>query len=207
MACTHCPQHCPRPDISPALILDGPPSRESTPDVNLVWYRTFAMAYEAARTARLRPRQALMAANPWMSASQCSTYLKRARGYGLVSAPARSDAGRSVTSTTAAPAAPTREAPAGKPATAPHRGRRSGRLQVQTLTGEQCAAILYAETEGMELLLDNASAGKPVTAEKLRHNYDGKLSDREATDVLRWAVSDGAWQWSVEGESILPVDG
>jgi hypothetical protein len=197
MACTHCPQHCPRPDISAALLLDGPPSTGSTPDMNVGWYRTFAVAYEAARAARLRPRQALMAANPWMSASQCSTYLKRARGYGLVSTPVRSDTGRGV------PAVVNVQPPA-PVASTPRRTRRSGRLQVQTLTSEQCNSILYGDS--LELVLLNAMKGVPVTADKLCRNFDGKLSDREAADVLRWAVNSGAWQWSAEGESILPVD-
>lgn len=94
MACTHCPQHCPPRDVTEALRLDGPPSSAPVEGVNLRFYREFAMAYSAARTARLRPRQALTAANPWMSATQCSAYLKRARELGFIATPARVDAGR-----------------------------------------------------------------------------------------------------------------
>jgi hypothetical protein len=194
MSCSQCP-HCRALANPAALTLPRRPASSPQTGSDLEFYREFGLAYDRARTLRLRPRQALTAANPWLTDSQCTAYLKRARAYGFVQTAPRRDHGR--------------RAPVPSPAVdvstvQPSRGRsRGGRLQ--TLTGEQCGNILYAES--LELVLDNASAGVPVTADKLRRNFDGKLSDREAADVLQWAVNSGAWQWSAEGESILPVDG
>jgi hypothetical protein len=202
MSCSQCP-HCRALANPAALTLSRQPTSSPQTGSDLEFYREFGLAYDRARTLRLRPRQALTAANPWLSDSQCTAYLKRARAYGFVQSAPRRDVGR----TPAPTPAPVREAvaiPEAAPAV-PRRGKRGGRLQA--LTGEQCRAVFYSGEPNMDLLLDNAGVGVPVTAEKLCRAHTAKLTEREAMDVLQWAVNSGAWEWSVPGESILPVDG
>lgn len=171
-------------------------------DVNASFYREFGLAYDRARQLRLRPRQALLTANPWMTASQCNTYLKRARERGLVNAPARGTARTPapvvITPTTPAPTTP-----------APQRPRNgvSGQPRRQAVAGwtpEQSGDVWFHEQ--LETKLRSAmQTGQPVTPEQLRSFYPGRLTDLQARAVLDYAVASGYAERAGDGIGVHPT--
>lgn len=197
MICPRCP-HCRALSNPAALTLSGPPSSSPTAGTDLAFYREFGLAYDRARELRIQPRTALLAANPWMTASQCSAYLKRARGLGLVQAAAR----RQV-----API-PVRSAPLPveqqeDPTPAPRAtGRRGRRTRVAGWTPEQSDAVFFHED--VQRRLENADlTGRPMTAEQVRATAPGKLTDGQAQAVLDYAVACGYVVRSEDGAGVL----
>jgi hypothetical protein len=69
----------------------------------MAFYMAFGRAYDRARALGPQPMRQLRDVNPWLSESQCKSYLKRARALGQVQAPGRTqakatqDAGTTVT--------------------------------------------------------------------------------------------------------------
>ncbi len=89
MPCKECP-HCRAIAERAALRLTQPPGhRGSQP--NLLFYRRFATVYDLAAQRSGQPQKLLRDVNPWLTASRCSDYLKRAREYGYVRTPGRKD--------------------------------------------------------------------------------------------------------------------
>jgi hypothetical protein len=152
--------------------------------VNLTFYRQFGAAYDHARSLRLRPRQALLSANPWMTDSQCAAYLKRSRALGFVQSAPRQ--------------------PPATPEAAPVRPRR-GRVPVRALdwTPEQSGDVWFSPD--VELRCANAQrTGQPVTVDDVRRHAPGRLSEAQARAVLDWAVASEYATRDSDGVSVHP---
>lgn len=188
MPCTRCP-HCRALANPAALRLDGPPSSSPTAGTDLAFYRSFGLAYDRARELKVQPRTALMAANPWMTASQCTAYLKRARALGMVQTPRRQQA-------TAAPVfqltAPTvvREADAVAVSAPRATSKRSRRAGVTGWTPEQSDAVFFNE-DVQRRFTNSDRTGRPVTAEQVRAAYPERISEAQAQATLDWALAAG----------------
>lgn len=192
MPCNRCP-HCRALANPAALKLDGPPSSSPTAGTDLAFYRSFGLAYDRARELRVQPRTALMAANPWLTASQCTAYLKRARALGFVQSPGRRPA-------TPAPVV-VREADA-VAVSAPRATSRRSRRTAMTWTPEQSVEVWLDQAVSLRFL--NAGLrGIPVTVETVRAYYPGKISEAQAQAFLDWTVGMGLAERMDDG--VLPV--
>ena len=207
MPCTRCP-HCRALSNPAALTLSGPPQHTSTAGANLEFYREFGLAYGRARQLRLRPRQSLMAANPWMTASQCSTYLKRARELGMIQVPTRGRADRQMTPPVTTPA-PTAEVTTPTPTPQrPVAGRGKGRARrALDWTPEQSGDVFFHED--VELRMENQRLrGQLFGPDELQRAYaesGGKLTDAQARAVLDWAVASGYAAREPDGVSVRVI--
>lgn len=187
MPCSHCP-HCRAHAVQSSLVLPEAPTLHTAKDARLAFYLRFGQAYDAARAQRLRPRQALMTANPWLTASQCAAYLKRARELRLVQS---------------APRAESRPPQLVLEATPPAPGAGRGRAKVAAWTPEQSAGVWCGDD--LDLTLENAKlTGRPVTVAQLQRNHPERLTDAQARAVLDWAVVAGGCTRADDGESVHP---
>lgn len=185
MPCNRCP-HCRALANPAALKLDGPPSSSPTAGTDLAFYRSFGLAYDRARKLKVQPRTALMAANPWLTASQCTAYLKRARALGFVRSPGRRPA--PVVRLTAPVIV--READAVAASAPRATSRRSRRAGVAGWTPERSEAVWL--DNGVQLRLINAERqGRPMTTGQLCDAYPERISEAQAQAVLDWAVAEG----------------
>jgi len=82
MTCSECP-HCRANATRSGLRLPGPPQNFGIAGIDMAFYLKFATAYRLARATFPQPTKAMQDANPWMTTSQCRSYLKRSRGLGL----------------------------------------------------------------------------------------------------------------------------
>jgi hypothetical protein len=178
MSCDLCP-HCRALSDPAAFRLPGPPSSSPQTGTDVAFYRSFALAHEQARQRNLRPRQALMAANDWLTASQCAAYLKRARALGLVQAPLR----------TAEPPAP-----------AP---RRRNTQRTVDWTPARSEEVWFSEDDATDLLMRQASKmGTPITVATLRATSPTRMTPGQAQAVLTWAVAEGQAEWLPDGDGV-----
>jgi hypothetical protein len=88
MPCSECP-HCRVNASRRSLRLNGPPGNHGAAGVDMAFYMAFGRAYDRARTLDPQPMKLLRDVNPWLTASQCRSYLKRARALGQVQTPGR----------------------------------------------------------------------------------------------------------------------
>jgi hypothetical protein len=88
MSCSECP-HCKINASRSALRLAGPPGNYGSAGIDMAFYMSFGRAYDRARALGPQPMRQLRDVNPWLTASQCKSYLKRARALGQVQASGR----------------------------------------------------------------------------------------------------------------------
>lgn len=184
MPCAHC-SHCQALSAGVTLTLPAPPAWTNEAGANAPFYRAFAAAYDHARAMGLRPRVALREANPWLTDSQCTSYLARARSLGLVQSKGR------------APRKATRQR-------TPDRAKRGG----LDWTPEQSQTVWFpGEMDTpMDLVHDNAArTGRPITAAQVRQAAPQRLTEQQAQAVLDWAVAEGWARWADDGSGVHAV--
>lgn len=88
MSCSHC-DHCKAIASRQSLRLPHPPGNYGRNGPDMAFYMAFGRAYDRARALGPQPMNRLRDVNPWLTPSQCKSYLKRARALGQVQAPGR----------------------------------------------------------------------------------------------------------------------
>lgn len=175
MTCSHCP-HCRAAAASQLLQLAGPPVNYGRAGVDMAFYLAFARAYDRARAVSGQPMRLLRNANPWLTESQCKSYLKRARALQLIGTPSRGGAAVDPVAGSADPATPV-------PA------QRRPRQQPVPATHPLAGTIL----------LDVWNRGDPVMGRHLR-SYAGMDADA-AERTLQQLVAIGGTR---DGDQVAP---
>lgn len=199
MSCDYC-HHCQALADPATFVLPDRPGHSTAAGANTPFYRAFGGAYDHARRNGLRPRTAIMGANPWMTEAQYSAYLKRARAMALVSSGPRASGVSTAERRTAPPAVRVEAAP---------RHGRSARTRGRRTAGptpEQCEEI-WLHRDVIRRMRNCELKGTPLTVELLCQAAPGKLTEAQAQAVLEFAVATGMAAWVPDGTGVLYPEG
>jgi len=182
MPCSEC-THCRQAAAQSRFRLPGRPVNAGPRNANLPFYAAFGQAYALARQTGPQPMRLLRDANPGLTASQCSSYLKRARELDYVvgvGKPAHLQA-----------------VPEPRPESAPARGRR-GRGRRGAVKSSTTAATLQRLDDDESGELDDAMAVWGRNRTRITPDVivnDLKVPEGDAIAVQRWLVSEGLAEW------------
>lgn len=176
MTCSHCP-HCKAIAARSSLRLPDPPSNRGRAGMDFGFYTAFGRAYDRARALGPQPMRRLQDVNPWLTASQCRSYLKRARTLGVVESPSRD--------------VPTVEPPAPVRPGSRRRGRRGQAAQVTQVTELDPDMDLLSVVSDDAVWTNWDRKGQPVTAAQVVAAASVKLSESAAQGLIDRAIRDG----------------
>lgn len=170
MPCSKCP-HCQLAGQRRQMLLPDPPRNRGAAGPDVAFYTAFGHAYDTARAVFPQPMRELRQVNPWLSASQCREYLRRARAMGVVQTPVRRTG--------------VQDAPDGAAA-----GQVAGGSGALVTTADPPPDDLLQLAD--DLAVSNWTAtGRLVTLSQVRTAVPGKRTDTELRALMDRAVADG----------------